>query len=834
MRLGFLSVLREVTLGALGLPLGRKLCTPPDSRRHPNARTACVPTEPSAIATVTVTAAAREHDHEHHHEALGLLTLADVHFGRARAVLSYSLSMLLLESCVELPTVPECRVECDSKLDCPSGTTCHRDGYCHGTREETCLEGYRQVAAGRSLTCGIRTSGELWCWGHWDRWQAEDTEKERRSVPIRVGGTAKWLSVDAGWRSACAIRDDSTLWCWGEDEAAEIVRGNGDMVEVLPGRAFKFVSVGGNHACAIDVEGQAWCWGRNNSGQLGLGLETSDADPPVSPQKVGDANDWTSISAGDGCNYENNCSSDSHHTCGIRGRSTLWCWGVFSHGEETKTHVHGEPQQVDADTDWVDVQAGHDMRCALRADGSVWCWGSFGRDRDRDVGSTDVARVPILVESSVAFEALSLSSKHACAIARIDHSLWCWGDNRKGQLGDGSSLQRKEATQIGVDKDWSSVAAGTWHACGLRKDGTLWCWGSNNDGQLGIESETRKTVPGPNPADALGDWRFLAAGWGHGCGIRADNTLWCWGDNSEGALGDGTMRARASPVQVGGEKDWQQACAGTRHTCGIRQDGSLWCWGGNSNGQLGHGALNAAVAEPARVGDSAWKSVSCGGAHTCGIQADGTLLCWGGKLGIKPRPRDESKAWTAVSARSTRAAALRGQGELWDTGGDPQELLFRPIAALAPTAPTDWVSVAQGDERGCALRKNGQLGCWAYSGSDPDGLENWFQKISDASWNALAASPTHACGLQGTKLLCWGNGTEGELGVGHLTVNWTIGGGVDGGVDGEWDSASPGSGFTCALSGGQRWCWGNNALGQLGNGEGALSVPLMVSRRPHQ
>jgi alpha-tubulin suppressor-like RCC1 family protein len=183
---------------------------------------------------------------------------------------------------------------------------------------------------------------------------------------------------------------------------------------------------------------------------------------------------------------------------------------------------------------------------------------------------------------------------HGCGVRR-DTSLWCWGFNTSGELGLGDTIDRSKPEQSGCPADsdcltgWTAVAAGDFHTCALRDGGELWCWGGGANGQLGT-GVIDNGVSHPTRVEMAG-WRTITGGGSHTCGIQEDGTLWCWGQNSRGQLGVGDVERRAVPtqVQVAGSGSWAEVSLGISHSCAIRSDSSLWCWGEDTDGQLGQG-----------------------------------------------------------------------------------------------------------------------------------------------------------------------------------------------------------------------------------------------------
>jgi|GEM_PF-1611467 len=367
-------------------------------------------------------------------------------------------------------------------------------------------------------------------------------------------------------------------------------------------------------------------------------------------------------------------SSGSAFTAAVKADGTLWTWGYDQRVAQFGINTF-RPGQVGSDTNWSTVSAGGNqvsaVIAALKRDGTLWTWswpahwGLWGLEMHlrgwNPWGLEMYPRGPIapMLPAQVGkdrdWAAVSVGGGHIAALKR-DGTLWTWGANGHGQLGDGTTVPRNAPVQVGKDRDWAAVSAGTAHTAALKKDGTLWAWGWNMYGQLGIGTggEPRALVsdtltPPPTYADEhtpvqVGkdrDWATVSAGSPRTAAIKTDGTLWAWGIH--GIAAPGVDGIQVLPVQVGKDRDWASVSLGhdyatlNEHAAALKKDGTLWTWGGNQHGQLGDGTTTLRTA-PAQVGkDRDWADVSVRTTHTAALKADGTLWTWGsnshGELG---------------------------------------------------------------------------------------------------------------------------------------------------------------------------------------------------------
>jgi len=334
---------------------------------------------------------------------------------------------------------------------------------------------------------------------------------------------------------------------------------------------------------------------------------------------------WAYVSAGD------------EFTCGVKVDGTMWCWGRDANdelGNGASTTQQNSPVQIGTGFTWKNVQGGWVTACALRTDNTVWCW-SLNNNGQVGDNSTTPRSSPVQVNGGGTWKMLgeiAASSEHVCAI-RSDDTLRCWGDNFYGQIGDNtSSNDRLVPTAPNGGGTWKYVVTGghtgSGQTCGIKTDDTLWCWGNNSEGQLGDNSIIQRNIP--TSVNGGGTWKMVSIGQLHTCGIKGDKTLWCWGYNLQGQLGDNTTNQRRVPTQVNGGGMWKYVAAGDEHTCGIKTDDSLWCWGYNTEGAVGINTSGNNYLTPQAVAAGArWRTVSADWWGTCGTRIDDTGWCWG-------------------------------------------------------------------------------------------------------------------------------------------------------------------------------------------------------------
>ena len=313
-------------------------------------------------------------------------------------------------------------------------------------------------------------------------------------------------------------------------------------------------------------------------------------------------------------------------------------WGANSSGQlgdGTTVSKLSPVSVVGGFTDWCQISGGRFFTMGLRPNGTLWAWGSNSNGQ-LGTGTTVSTSSPVSVVGGFTdWRQVSASSFHVAALRR-DGTIWTWGNNSNGQLGTGTTVSTSSPVSVvGGFTDWCQVSAGQYHTTAIRQNGTLWGWGRNACGQLGDGTTLNRS----SPVSVIGgftDWCQTSAGGAHSLAVRQNGTLWTWGLNGNGRLGDGTTLNRSSPVSVvGGFTDWCQVSAGCNHTLAVRQTGTLWAWGSNLNGQLGTNSTVSASSPVSVIGGfTDWCQVSAGSRyHTIGVRTNGTAWVWGAALG---------------------------------------------------------------------------------------------------------------------------------------------------------------------------------------------------------
>jgi alpha-tubulin suppressor-like RCC1 family protein len=332
-------------------------------------------------------------------------------------------------------------------------------------------------------------------------------------------------------------------------------------------------------------------------------------------------------------------SAANEQSCGVTSDSRGYCWGRNGQGElgDGTTTNRSKPVAIAGGLSFRQIVAGYDATCGVTTDNRAYCWGLNERGELGD-GTTTQRLTPRAVIGGHKFSQITFGLEHACALSYPDGKAWCWGLNNEGQLGIGTNDFVAHSTPLAVSGGltFRRLAAGEYHSCGVTTNNKVYCWGRNTDGQLGDGTLTRRKAPKLVPGTLSFVW--VDAGGNTTCAVTNDSHAYCWGYGKYGQRGDGSVTERvSSPKPVFGGHLFLRVTQSGSHGCAVTASNQAWCWGINVNGQLGDGTTTNRTTPHLVAGGLAFTQVKAGGSHTCGRTSSAVGYCWGrnfsGELG---------------------------------------------------------------------------------------------------------------------------------------------------------------------------------------------------------
>jgi len=565
-------------------------------------------------------------------------------------------------------------------------------------------------------TCALMSNGGVKCWGYNDNGQLGDGTYINRTTPVDVVDlNSNIVAIFAGYDRTCGITVNGAVVCW---------RGTPTAVAGLSS-GIATMSINYGHTCVVTTGGGAKCWGANRYGQLGDGTTNSSS---TLVDVVGLTSGVTSIAMGE------------TYTCALLNNSSVKCWGENHNGKlGNGTTGLGSFTPVDVEglsSDAIGLAGGQSHTCVLKSSGRVFCWGSnsSGQLGDGTTGAARAAPIDVVGINSGA-TGLALGRYHSCAV--VNGVAKCWGENRDGQLGDGSlGSATTPAYVAGLNTDVINLAADGQHTCALTSDGGIKCWGYNGNGQLGDGTTTMSTTPIDvvglssgvigigaglhktcavitggatkcwgtvfyTPQDVIdlsSGVIAVVAGLQHQCVLTSVGGVKCWGQSTFGVLGSDTQNDTATPVDVPGMTSNVIALtAGDYHNCAVLSTGTVKCWGANESGQLGDGTFDQHGMPMAVVSlDEAVVGIAAGRRHTCALTNSGGVKCWGD-----------------IASGST--------------GNVIFELRSTPVDVANLNEGV--AMIAAGGQHSCAVTNSGSVKCWGRNSSGQLGDGNAFRTI---------------------------------------------------------------------------------------------------------
>lgn len=513
----------------------------------------------------------------------------------------------------------------------------------------------KSISAGDYYTCALSGGGEVYCWGENSKDQFGDGTSPSNHLPTKFDISSftsdyQITEIDAGSETMCARTAMGTGYCWGEGDDGQIGDGNAtdattpeivDMSDHIH-TYFKKIKTGKNHSCGITGAGQVHCWGDNSYGQLGDGTY----DQADLPSRIDD--DYYMAS------YDHKMHqvvTGKYFSCGLSGRGIAYCWGknssgVFGNGTTTSSETLKRVDLKEETNPYFKMLAAGDNHvCGLTDSGDVYCWGSNTQGQLGDA-STLNSYYPQLVDVSgltdVVFESISANAANTCGLTG-DGSVYCWGDNAYGQVGDGTMIDKLVPTLVYVsailDKKFSEITMGKYHSCGITANNTSYCWGDNSDGQLGVPSDTIAQSSTPQLVDwseySSGVINHISAGDKHTCGKNFKGITYCWGLNTYGQLGNRNSTTQETPDAVfpfsGTSGEIISLALGANASCGINALGEGWCWGLGYLGQLGSVSSDEDIPRKIEMDpySDRFSAIDVGYDHTCANTYSGNIYCWG-------------------------------------------------------------------------------------------------------------------------------------------------------------------------------------------------------------
>jgi alpha-tubulin suppressor-like RCC1 family protein len=587
------------------------------------------------------------------------------------------------------------------------------------------LTGVTALSIGYAETCAVKSDGTVWCWGGMIG-NCLGGFRPCINNPRKMKSITEVRSISIGYYHSCVIRNNGTVWCWASDAFGLLhgigVSGDGNKdfnttpAQIAALTGVVAISAGAVHTCAVKKDGTAWCWGNNQAGQLGDGTKVYRAKPTLVRGLFG----VTAILA------------NNYHTCAIKRNGSVWCWGdnrdgnLGDGGTTTRTTPNAVRSLANA---YAFAPTALKNTCVRKSDGTTWCWGNNEHGKLGN-GTSTLWPTPVQVRGLNNVTSITANTDdRTCAIKR-DGTAWCWGENGGGALGDGTKVNRNIPVRVRSLSGVSAIASGKYHSCAVKNDGTVWCWGENKIGVLGDGSTVSKLVP--RKLLGISGAASIAVANIYTCALKRDSTVWCWGRQAFGEVfKDGTITAQLIPLQIPGFNDVVAVSAGAIHRCAVKADGTVWCWGGDGLGALGDDTTVVGSRTPILIpGISNAATVSAGGFSTCAVSRSKKVWCWAGTVGrvndpttnASPRKIPGINNVLTITKGENFSCAVKQDGTAWCWGKNQAGQLGSGNMAdnFTPTQVvglTDVVAIAAGGQHTCAVKRNGTAWCWGRNSS---------------------------------------------------------------------------------------------------------------------
>lgn len=772
-----------------------------------------------------------------------------------------------------------------------------------------------QVGCGENHTIALKDDGTVWVWGDNYFGQLGDGTNTSTTTPKMLETISNVKVIAAGFSHNLALKTDGTVWAWGANYIYQLGDGTdtdrNTPVQVSGLDNVKALAAGENHSLALKEDGTVWEWG-------GAGTTTNRRTPGI----VSGLTDVTAIAA------------SASFSFALKSDGTLWGWGYNNSAQlgVGTTDNKSIPTQVSGVSGVKAMACGKKTVYAITNDGALWVWGYNGSG-ELGLGwssqNIDPPYIATPTKNPTLSNVAAIAARGYFAVAqKADGTIWAWGNNEFGQLGDGTTVNKTNPTRISGLDNIFSITCGVVHTFAVKNNGSVYAWGDNNFGQFGDGTHTNRYAPAQMSNFSLitipltltataGDgqvcltWgRVLSAkynvkrsettggpyttiasnidattytdttvtnhgttyyyivtavtldgentignevsaipckvipqitgGYSHSLALMSDSTVWVWGDNEYGQLGDNTKLYINTCERLENFSDIQAVAASEYHSIALKVDGTVWAWGQNSDGQLGDGTTIDRCA-PVQVSNiSAVKKITTGEYFSAALKTDGTVWTWGtntfGQLGDGTTTSRTTPVQVlgltniiSIAAGDEFIYAIKDDGTLWAWGRNEDRVICDSTSSYVPTplqitSITGVKAVACGVNAVYVIKLDGTLWAWGagYLGQIGNGTNDYIISVpvQVSGLNNVMAVSAGACYavalLNDGTVRAWGRNDSGQIGDG-TTVNKNVPTEVAG-LD---NVLAIGCGYFHALAykkDGSVYTWGQNFSGQLGDG----------------
>lgn len=632
-----------------------------------------------------------------------------------------------------------------------------------------------QIAATSDTNMALKADGTVYTWGRntYGLLGNGSTSSTTCAVPQQIAGFNNVQQISTKSTHVLVLKQDGTVWGWGGNTYAQITGTDTTIYSPVQCEGLSDAAktiAGANVSIVIRNNGQVYTWGRNTYGALGHGNTTALTTPTL----VQDVTGVIDASSGESQIYL------------LKNNGTVWAAGYNAKGQLGLGDTTNRTSftQVPGLSDIAEISSGKTHFIAVNKSGLVWTCGDNTYGQIGDGTITGYISSPYQVQGISAITHINAGDNFNFAITS-DSMLWSWGDNEYCQLGDGSQLYYPAFTPI-VTGNVKAASAGNNFSVILKTDGTVWVTGANDFGQLGNDTSVDYSSVFVQVSN-LTDVEEISAGYGHVLARKSDGTVWAWGYNNSGQLGDGTTTNRFAPVQVQDTSgayltDIDQISAGYYHSLAIK-DGAILAWGSNANGRFGNGNTTSSYRAITTNTLTGVIQVSAGTLHSAAVKSDGTAWTWGnntyGQLGngtttasYSPVQVNGLSGVSMISAGRYHTVALKASettGTVWTWGSNSYKQLGRTITGSSTSTPgqipdiTNARYVAAGYYRTLINRNNN-----AISGCGDSETLHTIGSTTYCSVNTLSIGYTHNILVTAQKTLFSNGWTDyGQLGDGR-------------------------------------------------------------------